>query len=164
MTDFIILAAGKGTRLKTETSKALIKVLGIPMIHYTVDLAESTGICSNIFVVTSNVNREDIEKELSGEKCYFIIQKEQLGTGDAVRSVIDNNANLNDNVLVLLVDHPLIPLNAILKLNDVHIKGDSPLSMVTACVPNYEGIYAGFYHDGRIKRDENGNILGRNLV
>lgn len=81
MTDFIILAAGKGTRLKTETSKALIKVLGIPMIHYTVDLAESTGICSNIFVVTSNVNREDIEKELSGEKCYFIIQKEQLVAG-----------------------------------------------------------------------------------
>ena len=80
----IILAAGKGTRMKSPTPKILHKIAGQHLIAFSVDLAKAAK-SKEIIVVVSDENDKNIRTALSGEYVKFCSQKSQLGTGDAVK-------------------------------------------------------------------------------
>ena len=160
MTDIIILAAGKGTRMHSKEPKVINKILGKPMIHYLIDSANDSNIAKNIFVVVSKNNYDKIEKSLKKYKCKYIIQNKQLGTGHSAGTIFKNNTKLENSVILLLGDHPLISSNTIKKLNDIHNSKNSLISMTTAKVPDYKNIYSHFYNDGRILRNSKNEIIG----
>ena len=85
----IILAAGKGTRMKSPTPKILHKIAGKELIAFSVDLANAVKSKETI-VVISEENEYDTRRVLSGNKIKFCLQKKQLGTGDAVKLATKN--------------------------------------------------------------------------
>ena len=85
----IILAAGKGTRMKSPMPKILHKIAGKQLIAFSVDLADAIKSNETVIVI-SEENERDTRKALSKNKIKFCLQKKQLGTGDAVKTAIRN--------------------------------------------------------------------------
>lgn len=110
MLSVIILAAGKGTRMKSETPKVLFNAAGKPMIDYTVELSKSLN-PEKIVVVTGNM-AETVQEHLSDYSVDFALQKQQRGTADAVMAAIDQIDD-NSKVLILCGDMPLIKFETI---------------------------------------------------
>jgi len=160
MTDVIILAAGKGLRLESNTTKVLNSINGKPMISYLLGSVINSKIFKKIIIVVSIQNQRKVKNILSKYRCHFIVQKKQIGTANAVESVLKSAIKLDDNIMVLLGDHPLISFKTIKKIAEIHYKNNAKISMITAKVPNYDGIYKNFYYDGRIKRNEKSEIIG----
>ena len=102
----IILAAGKGTRMKSNISKPMHKIAGLEIISHIVKTVERIDTEETI-VVVSNENNEDIAKCLS-DKEKLAIQKERKGTGDATKTAIDLISNINNPVLITYGDMPLV--------------------------------------------------------
>lgn len=104
----IILAAGKGTRMKSPLPKVLHKVAGLPMVGHVVECAQKVG-SDRLAVVTGHGGDQVAEALASNNvQAEYFVQTEQLGTGDAVnaaRSAIDAGA---DDVLVMFGDTPLV--------------------------------------------------------
>lgn len=105
MLSVIILAAGKGTRMKSETPKVLFHTAGKPMIDYTVELSKSLN-PEKIVVVTGNM-AEAVQEHLQDYSVDFALQKQQRGTADAVMAAQDFIDD-NGKVLILCGDMPLI--------------------------------------------------------
>src|SRR5258708_39415442 len=79
----IVLAAGKGTRMKSELPKVLIEVCSRPMIHYVLDALQQSGVGDVLVVV--GYRADDVRRELdSRANLRFVEQTQQLGTGHAV--------------------------------------------------------------------------------
>ena len=78
----VILAAGKGVRMRSRLAKVLHPVAGIPMISHVVSAAQSSGI--DRLVVVVGHGREQVVKAMSAETIQFVVQEEQLGTGHAL--------------------------------------------------------------------------------
>ncbi len=158
-TQIAILAAGKGTRLKSDVPKAIVKLNNKPLISFLIDSINSIQTNGGILVVVSPDNKDSIKKELSSyENINYCLQKKQLGTADAVQTILKSTLMNSENLLILLADHPLIQANTIRDLIETHLHTNSCLTMLTAEVPNYDGIYKYFYNDGRIVRGNDNNI------
>lgn len=113
----VILAAGKGTRMKSNITKVCHKVGNKTMIEHVVNT--SYKLTNNIVVVVSKENIEDIRKTLEDTKVRLKIQYEQLGTGHAVMSAMPC-CDKSENMLILLGDVPLISdktLNKVINTN-----------------------------------------------
>ena len=104
MLSVIILAAGKGTRMKSEKPKVLFHTAGKPMIDYTVELSKSLN-PEKIVVVTGNM-AEAVQEHLQDYSVEFALQKQQRGTADAVMAAQDFIDD-NGKVLILCGDMPL---------------------------------------------------------
>ncbi|OMH39896.1 bifunctional UDP-N-acetylglucosamine diphosphorylase/glucosamine-1-phosphate N-acetyltransferase GlmU [Desulfurobacterium indicum] len=104
----IILAAGKGTRFKSELPKVLHEILGKPMLWYVVKAAEGAGADETIVIVGHK--RDLVKKFLEEENLNVktVVQKEQLGTGHAVLCAEKTLKNYNGKVIILNGDTPLI--------------------------------------------------------
>ena len=105
----IILAAGKGTRMKSGLPKVLHKVAGLEMIFHVINAAQSAGVLHTT-IVTSPIQedlRNNILAKASDESLTMAVQQEQLGTGDAVKAAIPLAGN-PDKVLILFGDTPLM--------------------------------------------------------
>lgn len=100
----IILAAGKGTRMKSKLPKVLHKIANRPLIDYTMDLAYKITDLKPIVVVGY---RSDLIKSHLGDKAQCVLQEEQLGTGHAVKCAM-SKINPNDDILILFGDSPLL--------------------------------------------------------
>ena len=100
----IVLAAGKGTRMKSELPKVMHPLGGCPMLSYVLEAIKDSGI-SKTTVVTSKESSEPIEKLGSFST---VVQKEQLGTAHAVLSAAEHFKDGTDDVLVLCGDVPLL--------------------------------------------------------
>lgn len=155
--DIVILAAGKGTRMGLETPKVLVNLAGKPMVNYLMASVREVSSRPPI-VVASSDNLSLLEKTLKDFDCIFVVQDDQLGTGHAVRVLFDKNIDLAENTLILYGDHPLISSQTIKELLNKHVLNKSSFSMLVASVPNFSGIYHGFYHDGRVVRNRTGNV------
>ena len=150
-TTAIVLAAGKGTRMKSDLPKVLFPVLGRPMIHWVLDALEQAGIMQTIVVVGY---RDDLVRESLADRegIEYALQTEQLGTGHAVQ-MCRPLLEASDDKSVLIV------------------AGDSPLIQA----PSVESVLAEFHHEkwdcllgtllkdnpfglGRIVRDEDGHF------
>ena len=102
----IILAAGKGTRMKSNISKPMHKIAGLEIISHIIKTVEKIDTKETI-IVASEENNEDITKCLS-DKEKLVIQKERKGTGDATKTAIDIISNINNPVLITYGDMPLV--------------------------------------------------------
>lgn len=141
----IILAAGKGTRMKSELHKVMHEICHRPLIDWVIDgVADFNS--SHIFTVVGH-DREQVENHLKG-RCQIMIEEQQLGTADAVKSVREILAGKEGITLVLNGDSPLLTKKTIEQLIDFHIKAKSPLTLLTADLPDPQGY-------GRIIYDQN---------
>ncbi len=103
-TAVVILAAGKGSRMKSDLPKALMPVCGKPMIRHILDTVDSLN--ADEAVVVTAPDGESVRKEIFPHK--FCIQDKQLGTGHAVACAKDVLQDFDGKVLVVYCDHPII--------------------------------------------------------
>ncbi|MCX7990891.1 MAG: bifunctional UDP-N-acetylglucosamine diphosphorylase/glucosamine-1-phosphate N-acetyltransferase GlmU [Proteobacteria bacterium] len=146
----VILAAGKGTRMKSSFPKVLHPVLGKAMINYVVESALKLKPFEIIPVLSHQ--KELVEKHLTDDFGFifkFAHQKTPLGTGDAVRWAVKHLSENIDTVLILSGDVPLITPELLNNLMNNH---RSPVTITTLELENPAGY-------GRIIRDNKGNIL-----
>ncbi|MDC3081014.1 bifunctional UDP-N-acetylglucosamine diphosphorylase/glucosamine-1-phosphate N-acetyltransferase GlmU [Paracoccaceae bacterium] len=111
----IILAAGKGTRMKSPTPKILHKVAGKQLIAFSVDLANAVKSKETIVVTSEDIKQDNIEI-FSENKIKFCLQKKQLGTGDAVKIAISNLKSKSKYTLVLYADTPFVTKGTIKRM------------------------------------------------
>lgn len=146
----VVLAAGRGTRMKSDLPKVLFPALGRPMIHWVLDSLEKAGIKKSIVVV--GYRADDVKKELSSRPgVSFADQTEQLGTGHAVRVCQPQLADHSGPVLVVAGDSPMIQPSSISKLLDTFTQEDYACLLGTLEKDDPTGL-------GRIVRDEGGKF------
>lgn len=112
-TAIIILAAGKGTRMKSFLPKVLHKICGKPMVNHVIDTALSLNPKKIITVLSQGMN--EVANSIS-DVSGVVIQKEQLGTADAVKPALEELKNFNGNILILYADTPLIEKTTLEKM------------------------------------------------
>ena len=123
--EILILAAGKGTRMNSDTPKVLQPLLGIPMIEHVVE--KSLNLKPK--KITMIIHRGLTFLEKIYPKIDFIVQEPQLGTGHAVQIFVKKNKKIKNNLLVLYGDNPLIEEQDLkqiifhLKKNDISLLG-----------------------------------------
>lgn len=149
----IILAGGKGTRMKSDSPKVMCEVLFEPMLYYVVRAVREAG-CEDICVVTGYKHEvlEEYVKTL-GDDIKTVLQNPQLGTGHAVMTAREFvEAHADDEILILNGDGPLMDKATIDAAYDYHKKNYNSITLISALVDDTKGI-------GHIKRDENGTLL-----
>ncbi len=124
----IVLAAGKGTRMKSKQPKVLHPICGRPMIHYAVNVAINSGAQSTVVVIGYGA---DAVKAYLGESVQFALQTEQLGTGHAVLAAQSAIAADVDLVLVTNGDMPLLTDQTLSQLIEIQKENTGPLSLLT---------------------------------
>lgn len=147
----IILAAGKGTRMKSDLPKVMHKVAGREMLNMVIDEAKKLN-PKNITIVVSEEmekSQEKIIKEHSEVQISFALQKERKGTAHAVKAGIDNLTEIADKTLVLYGDTPLIQHSTIKKMID-------KLDDFSLCILGFEDEEENAY--GRLVVDSRGHI------
>ena len=142
----VILAAGKGTRMKSEQSKVLHKVNGVPMIRRVVTVLENIGNKKNVFILGHK--KEDVLAEMGDVD--FVTQEEQLGTGHAILIAKDKIREYGEDVLITCGDTPLLKEETLKKLKDAFEEGKLDCIVLSCKVKNPFGY-------GRIVK-ENGKI------
>jgi bifunctional UDP-N-acetylglucosamine pyrophosphorylase/glucosamine-1-phosphate N-acetyltransferase len=139
----IILAAGKGTRMKSDLPKVLHLIQGRPMVSFAVGLARSLKIKDIIVVVG---HQDQLVKKYLDKGVKLVKQSRLMGTADAVMAARTRIGKLDGDVLILYADHPLFTKETISNLVKFHLKNKSDCSFVTASVEQPKGY-------GRIRRD-----------
>lgn len=148
----VVMAAGKGTRMKSDLPKVLFPVLGRAMIHYVLDALDSAGVDRTIVVV--GYRAEDVRRELADRKnVSFALQAEQLGTGHAVMMCRDQIADHHGPVLVVAGDSPLIQPASMRTLFAEFDRSRPACLLGTGYKENPAGL-------GRIVRDANRHFVG----
>ncbi|NDJ53681.1 MAG: UDP-N-acetylglucosamine diphosphorylase/glucosamine-1-phosphate N-acetyltransferase [Chloroflexi bacterium] len=145
--DVIILAAGKGTRMKSRLPKVLHPVAGQPMILYSVEVAQ---VASHPPVLIIG-HGSDAVKEIVGDRARYVMQQEQLGTGHAVMQAQSTLEGHSNAVLVIYGDMPLLRAETLQALYEAQQAHTGPFSMLTNVTDTPRGF-------GRILRDENGFV------
>ena len=146
MNTAIILAAGQGTRMNSQTAKVLHKVGNKSLLQHVIDA--SRPLVNSINVIIGH-HSESVKKTTSNDDINWVNQKEQLGTGHAVQQAIPH---INDNSICLILygDVPLIKTETLQILTD---KAESSgFSLLSVMMENPFGY-------GRIIRDSNNSIL-----
>ena len=144
----VILAAGKGTRMKSDLPKVLHEINGKALVEFVIDAAKEAG-SGDICIIVGH--KADLVEDRLGDGYTYVLQKEQLGTGHAVKCAKDFIGNEGD-VLILCGDTPLINGETLKKLYDAHIKSNHKATLLSTIVDDPIGY-------GRIIRDENGNFI-----
>ncbi len=144
----VILAAGKGTRMKSKIPKVLHRVAGSPMLSFPINVLKALK--AGRVVVVIGHGAEEVRAEFKEEDISFCVQEEQLGTGHAVMMALKDLKGFEGDVLILSGDVPLITVETIKGLIDLHRK-KAALTLVTTLLEDPNGY-------GRIVRDEKGAI------
>ena len=144
----IVLAAGAGTRMKSEKPKVAHEVLGQPLVRWVVNAAKEAG-ASRIVGVVGHC-RDRVEPLFAGD-AEIVVQAEQRGTADAVASCADALAGFDGSLVVLSGDCPLITPETISALVRMREERDAAVVVLTMQMDNPFGY-------GRIVRDEAGEV------
>lgn len=126
----IILAAGKGTRMKSELPKVLHPVCGKPMISYPLAEAKKAGAGKIVGVIGHGA--EAVRSSLDDEGIDFVVQEEQLGTGHAVMVCETALEDKDIPVVILCGDAPLIRSSTIAGLVKSHRENKNSVTVLTA--------------------------------
>ena len=129
-----IMAAGKGTRLKSKHPKVLHEVGGKPILAHVIATAEKVVPAQDIFVIIGH-EAERVREAVAGTGVNFVVQAEQRGTGHALmvaREALLGNKNKYDRVIVLSGDAPLITAETIRKLSDFHSAQKAAMTLLSA--------------------------------
>jgi UDP-N-acetylglucosamine diphosphorylase/glucosamine-1-phosphate N-acetyltransferase len=125
----IILAAGKGTRMKSDKAKVLHELIGKPMINYVVETASKVA-GDNIVVVVGHQRQEVKNAVLLTANARFALQEEQKGTGHAVHCALPEIDSSIDDIVILCGDVPLISSDTINNLIDKHKKENAVVTVM----------------------------------
>lgn len=147
----LILAAGKGTRMKSDLVKVLHPVAGRPMLDYVLKLAGAMG-SSRIAVIIGH-QADLVEERYRNRGLTFVYQREQLGTGHAVLVAAGAFAGYRGTILILCGDVPLLQASTVRDLMDRHRDSGAAITVLTTLLENPFGY-------GRIVKDSVGNVLG----
>ncbi|MFA5090705.1 MAG: NTP transferase domain-containing protein [Candidatus Omnitrophota bacterium] len=146
----IILAAGKGSRMKSDMPKALHPICGRQMIGYVLDLARGLKVKKTVIVLGHKL--EQVRQILPfGTK--VVMQKRLLGTADAIKQALPALAGFRGTVLILYADNPLLKKETIERLLKYHLENNLDVTLLTALVEKPQGY-------GRILRDKYSSISG----
>ncbi len=146
----VVLAAGKGKRMKSSFSKMLHEIAGRKIVEYPVDTLKDVGVDEIIVVI--GYQGEEISKVL-GDRVKIVDQGEPKGTAHALLTVEPLLEDFDGNILVIHGDMPLIREDTLKELLNFHIKEGNDFTLVTTYVKDYT------LHYGRIVRDKNGDII-----
>jgi len=144
----VILAAGQGTRMRSDLPKVLHPVCGVPMIEYA--LRAAWDATSEVPVVVIGHGAEAVN-EFLGETARCVVQDPQLGTGHAVQQAESTLRGKTDLVLVAYADMPLLRPETLKQLVEVQKVNRGPLSILTVYSPDPRGF-------GRVVRGPDGGV------
>ncbi|MCF7824441.1 MAG: NTP transferase domain-containing protein [Candidatus Marinimicrobia bacterium] len=148
----VIMAAGKGTRMKRDDiPKVCNLVLGKPLIQYVVDQAK--GLSPSKIICIVGHQQEVVRKSLKHESVLFAEQTEQLGTGHAVQQTAPLLKNFCGDVIVLSGDVPLLKSSTLISLLNKHRQEKYSATVLTAITDDPKGY-------GRVLRTED-NLFDR---
>jgi len=145
----IILAAGAGTRMKSNTPKMLHEAAGKPLVGHVVDAALPLGAQHTLLVIGHGAGQ--VRDALSDRDVTFVLQEEQLGTGHAVKVALAQLDGFEGDVMVLTGDAPLLTSETLQRLRDSHRSSGAGASLLVYDAPDPTGL-------GRIVRDEAGKL------
>ncbi|MCA8910983.1 MAG: NTP transferase domain-containing protein, partial [Planctomycetes bacterium] len=148
----VILAAGKSTRMKSDTPKVLHKLAGLPVLQWVLDQADAMGAEESIVIVGHEGDRvRDKFKGRAGIR--FVTQEPQLGTGHAVMQARDALEGFNGDVAILCGDVPLIRPRTLELLRHMHSSEEAACTILT-CLPENPRGYGRIVRDGlnRVRR------------
>lgn len=148
-TNVVILAAGNGSRMKSDLPKVLHEVAGQAMVDWVISAVEPLK-PEQILTVTG-VGAEKVQEHLSG-RSDFVIQEKQLGTGHAVLQTKDALGDKTGATLILSGDTPLFTTKTLEALLEEHSRTQNAVTVLTAHADNPTGY-------GRIVRDDEGMVL-----
>lgn len=149
----IIMAGGKGTRMKADCPKVMCNVIFKPMISYVIDAVRGAGV-EDICVITGYRHNE-VEDYLNSvdSSIKTALQEPQLGTGHAVMQAREFiSAHMDDDIIVLNGDAPLVDADTLNKAYEYHKSNENSITLISAIVEDTNGI-------GHIQRDENKKLL-----
>ncbi|WLV24755.1 bifunctional UDP-N-acetylglucosamine diphosphorylase/glucosamine-1-phosphate N-acetyltransferase GlmU [Aciduricibacillus chroicocephali] len=144
----VILAAGKGTRMKSKLYKVLHPVMGRPMVQHVITQLQPVDLEEIVTVV--GFGAEQVA-EVVGDASKFAIQEEQLGTGHAVQQAEEVIGSKEGTTIVVCGDTPLITAETYQALFEHHEKEGAKATILTACADNPAGY-------GRVIRDADGEV------
>jgi len=178
----IILAGGKGTRMESELPKVLVPLGGKPMIEYVLDTVESVGALLKPLVVVGY--KKELVMESLGERCSYVVQEEQLGTGHAVSCAMPSvtapyvcilygdmpfvdNKDINAMILAMLpesgkglgIDEDISCNEGTSVLINQNMSHKRHMVMATVTVDDFTGERSNLEKYGRIVRTD-GQIVG----
>ena len=140
----VILAAGKGTRMKSALPKVLHPICGQPMLYYPLEAARLAGF-KQLKVVIGH-GAEQVSDIFSAADITWIKQSDQLGTGHAMMCAADSLRGYSGALLLLCGDVPLIQPETLQQLQNYHSQQQAAVTVLTAQMPNPSGY-------GRVIRD-----------
>jgi bifunctional UDP-N-acetylglucosamine pyrophosphorylase/glucosamine-1-phosphate N-acetyltransferase len=147
----VILAAGKGTRMKSGLVKVLHVIAGLPMLAYPVRVARETG-CARTIIVTGH-QKEKVEDLFKDRDITFAHQEKQLGSGHAVSVAEDSLKGFEGDVLILSGDVPLLTSGILIKFVKCHRDNRAVVSVLSVTLADPSGY-------GRVLRDDSGKFFG----
>jgi UDP-N-acetylglucosamine diphosphorylase/glucosamine-1-phosphate N-acetyltransferase len=130
----IIMAAGKGTRMKSDLAKVLHPVHGRAMIHYVIAAAQDLH--AEPIIVLVGHQKEQVRAELRGAGVGFAVQEPQLGTGHAIMCALPLLEDFLGAVLILSGDVPLIKSSTLHDLVNHHINSGAEATVMSAITDN----------------------------
>ncbi|MGO2108233.1 MAG: bifunctional UDP-N-acetylglucosamine diphosphorylase/glucosamine-1-phosphate N-acetyltransferase GlmU [Staphylococcus equorum] len=145
----IVLAAGKGTRMKSKKYKVLHDVAGKSMIEHVVDNVKQSGIEQLVTIVGHGA---ESVKETLGDASLYSFQEEQLGTAHAVKTASEHLNDKQGTTLVVCGDTPLITTETLKSLIEHHENNQAQATVLTATAANPYGY-------GRIIRDADNQLV-----
>jgi bifunctional UDP-N-acetylglucosamine pyrophosphorylase / glucosamine-1-phosphate N-acetyltransferase len=151
----VIMAAGKGTRLKSKRPKVLHEVGGKPLIRHVVDAARQIVPPEDVYVIVGHESGL-VKDSVAKLGVQFVEQAEQRGTGHAIQTARQATEGY-DNIIVLSGDVPLIRPETIRKVRDFHLERRAAMTVLTAAPEDLQGY-------GRVVRKSNNSDEIREIV
>jgi bifunctional UDP-N-acetylglucosamine pyrophosphorylase/glucosamine-1-phosphate N-acetyltransferase len=152
----VILAAGEGTRMRSDLAKVLHEVNGLPMIAHVLDALSAVS-PSRTVVVVGHQSEKVIERLAADDMKYegieFALQSERLGTGHAVQQAERALEGFAGTIMVLTGDTPLLERETLKAFLRYHRESGASATVMSAVVEDASGY-------GRILRDDSGDLLG----
>src|SRR5262245_26227159 len=154
----VVLAAGEGTRMRSETPKVLHPLCGRPMLLHVVDALIALPLERIVIVVGHGAERvtKTLQEQIASEMpIEFVEQRVQRGTGDAVSvalTAFSDDPDLDGDVLVMPGDAPLVRAEVLARLARDHRETDAAATILTA------ELEAGNANFGRVVRDDKGQV------
>lgn len=145
----VVLAAGKGTRMKSQLPKMLHAINGLSMVEHVVRAVQQSHVEDIVSIV--GYGADQVEATL-GSSSSYAFQDEQLGTGHAVLQAKDLLIDKEGSTLVICGDTPLLTSETLNKLFETHENSSSSATVLTAIVEDSTGY-------GRVIRDENQTVV-----
>ena len=142
----LILAAGKGTRMKSEKPKVLHEVNGIPMLKRVTRTLENIGIENNVFILGHK--KEEVLQEMG--TVPFVVQEQQLGTGHAILIAKEIIEEFKDDVLITCGDTPLLKEKTLNEMKNYFYEGNYDCLVLSCKVKDSFGYGRIVKKDGRL--------------